>query len=325
MLSQNQNAYVESKVNCKDKRPYEIFFQHLNKAKLGTCIDQETLIKFVKENPIWHKPGTYLRQLKYVKGYLWFLKVDNKLVEKEVEKYNAIVAASDSNKTTDKVPNAKDLIKKWRKFTFKTDNDKLLLGLVLFRMNVRGDIMDVKCDDIDTATDKYVDFENKKIVYNFIDKTKNNEKREFVVEDDELWALIEKKRGETYLVWSGHKTRKGYLSKRLAVLCKNVFGKKNMGLNECRKSTENSANLDATLDDQLDNAHRNGHSVNTFARNYKRVVEKEQVEVEVEVEVKVEVVEDSNDSVVMELLATAMKLKCSSFTYNNDGICEIKI
>ena len=52
-------------------------------------------------------------------------------------------------------------------------------------------------------------------------------------------------------------------------------------MNECRKSKENTANLDAPLDDQLGNAHCNGHTIlcrwtntrDTFARNYRRVVE----------------------------------------------------
>ena len=129
------------------------------------------------------------------------------------------------------------------------------------------------CAEVNSAKDNYVDFENKCIVYNTLTKTNSIELPLLLqVEDDDLWALIDKRKNKKFLVESKHQDRHGYLSKRLGELSLKVFGEV-MRVNKLRKSTKNTANINASPDQQIENAHRSGHSVQTSLQHYRRQIQ----------------------------------------------------
>ncbi len=146
------------------------------------------------------------------------------------KKYKLEVAANQNEKLkSETINDVNELIEKVLVYYRTHENkgtDKLLLLLYLQGACVRTDIVTVKCKDFNPNNDNYVDFENKRIVYNKVNKTKVA--KPIIIDDLTVhtWALINSRKEQEYLIAGNRKDKHQFISEYLPKLTTKVFGEK---------------------------------------------------------------------------------------------------
>lgn len=266
-------AYIKSKELLSESR-IKAIKQVLNRTREAGMLekDEADILKWIKDLGL--ADSTVNKYVNILVGWLKYREIPITVMGESICKFKQVNTVVQNNKTKEECMHLKELVSKWNNIEDK--KDKLLLGMLLFSMSPRSDLVFIRCD---IEVDSYIDYTNNTVVYSKQLKSKRLGKDKYEGEKlvmdipIELLALIREREGKDYLIEYEGESRHNFLPMKVQRLTKKYFDRK-LGINDIRRIRENSGNIGATPEQQLENAKRNGHTIGVAKAVYQRVVEK---------------------------------------------------
>lgn len=283
LTTEQVDDFLSKIENEKTKREYTLYLERCMEHRLLEKSDDELAewcLDFCKKNT--KKKNGEMSPNSYHKWLKWNSKVFGYFGETERHEYwknkqhenntGALTIKRNERLKNETVINSDKNIKIVKKSNTLKPNERLILLLYLQGACVRTDIVSVRADVVCGSGTNYVDYSNKRIVYNWINKVKLEEPIVIDDLDEDTWKLIEERRGKEWLVHMTITNRNNGLSILVNKATTKAFGKP-IGVNKLRATYE--ANAIANGMDREVVARRMGHSVKTALEHYDRRIDNE--------------------------------------------------